>query len=54
MNSARRRQDVKAEAHRFNPALADLQKQAEARAELDACIADHLARTDSGVSPEER
>ncbi|MFD8593178.1 hypothetical protein ACFV1B_27110 [Streptomyces sp. NPDC059637] len=51
MSPERRWQDVKAEAHRLNPDLAGPQKQAEARAELDAYIAEYLSRTDSGVSP---
>ena len=35
MSTGRRWQDVKAEAHRRNPDLADPQRQAKARAELD-------------------
>ncbi|MEV0626752.1 helix-turn-helix domain-containing protein [Nonomuraea wenchangensis] len=41
MSSARRWQDVKAEAHRRHPELADPGRQAKARAELDAYIAGH-------------
>lgn len=41
MSSARRRQDVKAEAHRRHPEPADPKRQAKARAELDAFIAGH-------------
>jgi DNA-binding XRE family transcriptional regulator len=41
MSSARRWQDVKAEAHRRHPELADPELQAKARAELDAYIAGH-------------
>ncbi|MEU4513739.1 helix-turn-helix transcriptional regulator [Nonomuraea wenchangensis] len=41
MSSARRWQDVKAEAHRRHPELADPERQARARAELDAYVAGH-------------
>ncbi|MEV4105554.1 helix-turn-helix transcriptional regulator [Nonomuraea sp. NPDC049649] len=41
MTTARRWQDVKAEAHRRHPELADPGRQARARAELDAYIAGH-------------
>ncbi|MEU6722032.1 XRE family transcriptional regulator [Nonomuraea sp. NPDC046802] len=44
MSTARRWQDVKAEAHRRHPELADPQRQAKARAELDAYVADHHLR----------
>lgn len=39
MSTARRRQDVKAEARRRHPEPADPERQARARAELDAYIA---------------
>ncbi len=41
MSTARRWQDVKTEAHRRHPELGDPERQAKARAELDAYIADH-------------
>jgi DNA-binding XRE family transcriptional regulator len=41
MRTARRWQDVRAEAHRRHPELADPELQAKARAELDAYIAGH-------------
>ena len=41
MSAARRWQDVKAEAHRRHPELADPERQAKARTELDAYIAGH-------------
>ncbi|MDA0632684.1 helix-turn-helix transcriptional regulator [Nonomuraea sp. MCN248] len=44
MSTARRWQDVKAEAHRRHPELADPERQAKARAELDAYIAGHHLR----------
>ena len=40
MSTARRWQDVKAEAHRLHPELADPDRQAKARGELDAYVAD--------------
>ena len=39
MSIARRWQDVKAEAHRLHPELADPDRQAKARGELDAYVA---------------
>lgn len=39
MSTGRRWQDVKAEAHRRHPELADPERRAEARAELDAYVA---------------
>ena len=41
MSTGRRWQDIKAEAHRRNPELADSERQAQARAELDAHVAGH-------------
>jgi hypothetical protein len=41
MSTGRRWQDIKAEAHRRNPELADPERRARARAELDAYIAGH-------------
>ncbi|MGI5205038.1 hypothetical protein ACQEU6_26110 [Spirillospora sp. CA-108201] len=41
MSTGRRWQDIKAEAHRRNPELADPERQAQARAELDAYVAGH-------------
>src|SRR5687767_9345915 len=41
MSTARRWQDVKAEAHRRHPELADPERQAKARIELNAYIAGH-------------
>lgn len=41
MSTARRWRDVKAEAHRRHPELADPERRAKARAELDACVAGH-------------
>ncbi|GAA2311680.1 XRE family transcriptional regulator [Nonomuraea roseoviolacea subsp. roseoviolacea] len=41
MSTARRWQDVKAEAHRRHPELADPERQATARAELEAYVAGH-------------
>ncbi|SFQ50516.1 hypothetical protein SAMN04489713_1521, partial [Actinomadura madurae] len=39
MSTGRRWQDIKAEAHRRNPELADPERQDQARAELDAYVA---------------
>ncbi|WP_214109282.1 helix-turn-helix domain-containing protein [Acrocarpospora catenulata] len=44
MSTARRWQDIKAEAHRRHPEMADPERQAKARAELDAYIAGHHLR----------
>ncbi|MFG3440960.1 helix-turn-helix domain-containing protein [Nonomuraea sp. NPDC047897] len=44
MSTARRWQDVKAEAHRRHPELTDPGRQAKARAELDAYVAGHHLR----------
>lgn len=41
MSTGRNWRDVKAEAHRRHPELADPERQARARAELDAYIAGH-------------
>lgn len=41
MNTGRRWQEIKAEAHRRHPELADAERQAKARAELDAYVAGH-------------
>jgi DNA-binding XRE family transcriptional regulator len=41
MSTGRSWQDVKAEAHRLNPELDDPERQARARAELDAHVAGH-------------
>jgi DNA-binding XRE family transcriptional regulator len=41
MSSGRRWQDIKAEAHRRNPELAEPERQARARADLDAYVAGH-------------
>src|SRR3569833_2405307 len=41
MSTGRNWRDVKAEAHRRHPELADPERQAEARAELDAYVAGH-------------
>jgi DNA-binding XRE family transcriptional regulator len=41
MAKTRRWEDVKAEAHRLHPELGDPERQAAARAELDAYIAGH-------------
>jgi hypothetical protein len=41
MSTGRRWQDIKAEAHRRNPELAEPERQARARAELDAYVAGH-------------
>lgn len=41
MSTGRRWQEVKAEAHRRNPGLADPERRARARAELDAYVAGH-------------
>ncbi|MFC5745890.1 XRE family transcriptional regulator [Actinomadura rugatobispora] len=41
MSSGHRWQDIKAEAHCCNPGLADPERQAQARAELDAHVAGH-------------
>jgi DNA-binding transcriptional regulator YiaG len=41
MSTGRRWQDVKAEAHRLHPELANPERQAKARAELDAYVAGH-------------
>lgn len=40
MSTGRDWQDVKAEAHRRHPELADPERQARARAELDAYVTD--------------
>jgi hypothetical protein len=44
MSTRPRLQDVKAEAHRRHPDLANPERQAKARAELDAYVAGHLTR----------
>jgi DNA-binding XRE family transcriptional regulator len=44
MSTGRSWQDVKAEAHRRHPELADPERQAKARAELDAYVAGHHLR----------
>ena len=41
MSTGRRWQDIRAEAHRRNPELADPERQAQARAELDAYVLGH-------------
>ncbi|GAA4634321.1 XRE family transcriptional regulator [Actinoallomurus vinaceus] len=41
MSTGRNWRDVKAEAHRRHPELADPERQARARAELDAYVAGH-------------
>ncbi|NVI90593.1 hypothetical protein [Actinomadura sp. BRA 177] len=41
MSVGRSWQDIKTEAHRHNPELADSERQARARAELDAYVAAH-------------
>ena len=41
MSTGRHWQDIKAEAHRRNPELAAPERQAQARAELDAYVAGH-------------
>jgi predicted XRE-type DNA-binding protein len=41
MSTGRRWQDIKAEAHRRHPELADPERQARARAALDAQVAGH-------------
>ncbi|WP_131765173.1 helix-turn-helix domain-containing protein [Candidatus Protofrankia californiensis] len=58
MSTGRRWQEVKAEAHRRHPELADPERQARARAELDAYVAGHhlkelrqaIGRTQSEVA----
>jgi DNA-binding XRE family transcriptional regulator len=44
MSTGRNWRDVKAEAHRRHPELADPERQAKARAELDAYVAGHHLR----------
>jgi DNA-binding XRE family transcriptional regulator len=41
MSTGRNWQDIKAEAHRRHPELADPERQAQARAKLDAYVAGH-------------
>ncbi len=41
MNTGRNWRDIKAEAHRRHPELADPERQAKARADLDAYVAGH-------------
>jgi hypothetical protein len=41
MSTGRSWQDIKAEAHRRHPELADPDRQAKVRAELDAYVAGH-------------
>lgn len=45
MSTGRRWQDIKAEAHRRNPELAAPERQAQARAELDAYVAATTSRS---------
>jgi hypothetical protein len=41
MSTGRSWQDIKAEAHRRHPELADPERQAKVRAELDAYVSGH-------------
>ena len=51
MSTGRRWQDIKADAHRRYPELADPERQARARAELDAYIAGHPCSLTASARP---